>query len=256
MRNLITLLTDFGSGDHYAGVMKGVILGINPGARIVDITHGIEKYNIFEAAFKLVSYYSYFPRGTVHLAVVDPGVGGPRRPIAVQADGYFFVGPDNGLFAPVLSSSRNPRVVEITNPAYMLGEVSRTFHGRDIFAPAAAHLSSGADISDLGADAERYTPLDIPEPSLNGNEMTGAVLYEDSFGNLVTNIPGGAIKPGSRVYVNDEMLERISQSYGETVKGGLIAVIGSAGFLEIAVNQGSAKELLGSGRVSVRVVSA
>jgi hypothetical protein len=248
-------MTDFGSRDHYAGVMKGVILGINPNARIVDITHEVEKYDIFEAAFKLLSYYTYFPQGTVHVAVVDPGVGGERRPIAVEAGGYFFVGPDNGLFSPVLDSVDNPRVVEITNAAYMLGNVSRTFHGRDIFAPAAAHLSSGVDICELGDPAADPVSLDVPEPAVKGNEISGVVLYEDSFGNLVTNIPGGAIKPGSRVYVDGYVLDRISGSYGEAGKGELLAIIGSAGLLEISVNQGSAKAFLGAKRVYVRVVT-
>lgn len=248
-------MTDFGSKDHYAGVMKGVILGINPNARIVDITHEIEKFNIFEAAFKLASYYNYFPRGTVHIAVVDPGVGGPRRPIAAEAGGYFFVGPDNGLFSPVIGSADNPRVVEITNTAYMLGDVSGTFHGRDIFAPAAAHLSSGAGIYDLGTDAPRPVSLDIPEPSVNGNEISGVVLYADSFGNLITNIPAEIVRPGSAVYAGRRRIDRISVSYGEAGKGGLLAIIGSAGLLEISVNQGSAKELLGTKRVSVRVVT-
>lgn len=255
MKNLITLMTDFGSRDHYAGVMKGVILGINPNARIVDITHEVEKYNIFEAAFKLLSYYAYFPRGTVHVVVVDPGVGGRRRPIAVETDGYFFVGPDNGVFSPVLHSMDNPRVVEITNAAYMPGIVSGTFHGRDIFAPAAAHISSGVGICELGGLAAEPVSLDLTEPTVNGNEISGVVLYEDSFGNLVTNIPGGAIKPGSRVYVDGYVLDRISGSYGEAGKGELLAIIGSAGLLEISVNQGSAKDFLGAKRVSVRVVT-
>jgi S-adenosylmethionine hydrolase len=248
-------MTDFGSKDHYAGVMKGVILGINPNARIVDITHEVEKYNIFEAAFKLLRYYTYFPRGTVHVAVVDPGVGGPRRPLAIEAGGYFFVGPDNGIFSPVLDSVDNPRAVEITNAAYMLGNVSGTFHGRDIFAPAAAHLSSGVDIGELGDLAAEPASLDVPEPAVNGDEISGVVLYGDSFGNLVTNIPGGAIKPGSRVFVDGYVLDRISGSYGEAGKGELLAIIGSAGLLEISVNQGSAKDFLGAKRVSVRVVA-
>ncbi|MGH7891973.1 MAG: SAM hydrolase/SAM-dependent halogenase family protein, partial [Thermodesulfobacteriota bacterium] len=205
--------------------------------------------------FKLISYYTYFPRGTVHVVVVDPGVGGQRRPIAAEAGGYFFVGPDNGVFSPVIDSVDNPRVVEITNAGYTLGNVSGTFHGRDIFAPAAAHLSSGVDICKLGDLAAEPVSLDIPEPSVNGNEISGVVLYVDSFGNLVTNIPGGSIKRGSRVYVDGYELDRISGWYGEAGKGELLAIIGSAGLLEISVNQGSAKELLGKKRVSVRVVT-
>ena len=248
-------MTDFGTKDHYAGVMKGVILGINPNARIVDITHEVEKYNIFEAAFKLLSYYTYFPRGTVHVAVVDPGVGGPRRPLAIDAGGYFFVGPDNGIFSPVLDSLDDLRVVEITNAAYMLGNVSGTFHGRDIFAPTAAHLSSGADICELGDPAAEPVSLEFPEPSVSGGEITGEVLYVDSFGNLVTNIRGETVGPGSTVYVGQHRAGGVSRSYGEAGKSELLAIIGSAGLLEISVNQGSAKDFLGAKQISVKVVT-
>lgn len=254
MKKIITLMTDFGSRDHYAGVMKGVILGINPDAVIVDITHEVEKYNIFEAAFKIMNYYSYFPEGTVHVAVVDPGVGGPRRPVAIDGGGYFFVGPDNGIFSPLLDCLQSPVVVEITNTEYMLEPVSGTFHGRDIFAPAAAHISSGVSVYELGNGLPQGARLEIPAPSLEADEITGRVLYADSFGNLITNIPGEALGPGSTVYVGRHRIDGISGSYGEAEIGKLLAIIGSAGLLEISVNQGSAKDVLNERLVSVRVV--
>ena len=166
-------MTDFGLQDHYAGVMKGVILGINPDAVIIDITHGVDTYNIIEASLRLMNYYSFFPEGTVHVVVVDPGVGAGRRPIAVEAGGYFFVGPDNGVFSLPYENSGVRRIVEITNPKYMLKDVSNTFHGRDIFAPAAAHISSGLEIHKLGNEAASPVLLDIPKPSTGDNEVLG-----------------------------------------------------------------------------------
>jgi hypothetical protein len=253
LKNVVTLITDFGTKDYYAGVMKGVILGINPDAVIVDITHEVEKYNIVETAFKLKNYYSYFPRGTVHVAVVDPGVGGPRRPIAVEAGGHFFVGPDNGIFSPVLESVENPVIVEITRAGFMLGNVSRTLHGRDIFAPVAAHLSKGLSVLDLGNPLPQPVSLDIPLLKVKGDEITGVVLYSDSFGNLVTNIPGDIIKPDSAVYVGRHRVGPVKASYGEVERGELLAIIGSSGLLEISVNRGSAREVFNKEQIFVRI---
>ena len=253
MRRIITLMTDFGLRDHYAGVMKGVMLGINPDAVIVDITHEIKKYNIYEGAFKLRSYYSYFPQGTVHVTVVDPGVGGPRHPLAVEAGGYFFVGPDNGIFSLVIESSEKPVIVEITRSEFILGNVSRTFHGRDIFAPAAAHLSNGLNILELGSPLSQPVSLDIPEIKIKGDEVTGVVLYSDSFGNLVTNIQADMIKPGSVVYVGPHRIGSVKATYGEVERGKLLAIIGSSGLLEISVNRGSARKVFDKERIFVRI---
>ena len=255
MNNIVTITTDFGLKDHYAGAMKGVILGINPGAVITDVTHAIEKFNIIEAAFKLRSFYSYFPEGTVHLVVVDPGVGGPRRPIAIQAHGYYFVGPDNGVFSFLFGLEDECKVIEITNRKYMLETVSSTFHGRDIFAPAAAHLSMGVGIDELGESVTSPETLEIPEPDVRSGEILGVVIYEDSFGNLVTNIPSEMIQVGSIVYVDRMRIERIVSSYGGAGKGDLLAIIGSSGLLEISVNQGSASKMMGTNRPVIRVLS-
>ncbi|MEQ9619259.1 MAG: SAM-dependent chlorinase/fluorinase [Deltaproteobacteria bacterium] len=255
MNRIITLTTDFGLKDHYAGAMKGVILGINPGAVITDITHGIEKFNIIEAAFKLRSFYSYFPKGTVHVVVVDPGVGGPRKPIAVEAHGYYFVGPDNGVFSLIPALKDECKAVEITNRSYMLEAVSSTFHGRDIFAPAAAHLGLGVGIDELGEGVSSPEALDIPEPEVRSGEIQGVVIYEDSFGNLVTNIPAEMIKADSIVYVDQVRIEGIVSSYGEAGKGELLAITGSSELLEISVNQGSASKMIGTNRPVIRVLS-
>ncbi len=252
--SIITLTTDFGYGDHYAGVMKGVIAGINPSAIVIDITHGIESYNIAEAAFKLYASYSYFPEGTVHVAVVDPGVGSARRAIAAESGGYRFVGPDNGIFSLIFDERGVDRIVEITNPAFMLSNVSSTFHGRDIFAPAAAHLSKGVELRDLGEGLQSYKRLDIPAPLEEGGVITGKAVYADRFGNLVTNIPGSVITGAARVCVGDMIIKETSVSYADGKKGELLAIFGSSGFLEISLNKGSALEFFGGKLPTVKIL--
>ena len=239
---IITLTTDFGAGDHYAGVMKGVIAGINPSATVIDITHGIGAYNIAEAAFKLYASYSYFPEGTVHVAVVDPGVGSVRKAIAAGAGGYLFVGPDNGVFSMIFDKCGVDRIVEITSPAFMLPKVSSTFHGRDIFAPAAAHLSKGAALEDLGDGLSSCERLDIPKPLDGGEVITGRAIYADRFGNIVTNIPGSVITNSAGVRAGDVTINSVSANYSDGKEGELIVLAGSSGFLEISVNKGSAYE--------------
>jgi S-adenosylmethionine hydrolase len=251
---IITLTTDFGAGDHYAGVMKGVIAGINSSAVVIDITHGIEAYNIAEAAFKLHASYSYFPEGTVHVAVVDPGVGSARRAIAAEAGGYLFVGPDNGVFSMIFDKCGIDRIVEITNPGFMLLTVSATFHGRDIFAPAAAHLSKGAALEELGNELSSWEKLDIPRPVDGGDVLAGIAVYADRFGNLVTNIPGPVITNSAGVRAGDVNISRISGSYADGEEGELIALVGSSGFLEISINKGSALEFFGGRLPEVEVL--
>lgn len=255
LNNIVTLTTDFGLKDHYAGAMKGVILSINPEAVIVDITHEIEKFNIIEAAFKLRSFYKFFPEGTAHIVVVDPGVGGPRKPIAIQTHGYYFVGPDNGVFSLLPGLEDDCKAIEITNRNYMLETVSSTFHGRDIFAPAAAHLSLGVRIDELGESVTSPEKLEIPEPDVRSGEILGVVIYEDSFGNLVTNVPSQMIKADSIVYVDRTRIERIVSSYGDAGKGGLFAIKGSSGLLEISVNQGSASKIIRTKQPVIRVLT-
>jgi len=251
---IITLTTDFGYGDHYAGVMKGVIAGINPSAIVIDITHGIDSYNVAEAAFKLYASYSYFPEGAIHVAVVDPGVGSVRKAIAAEAGGYRFVGPDNGIFSLIFDERGVERIVEITNPAFMLPNLSSTFHGRDIFAPAAAHLSKGMALSDLGEGLRSYERLDIPRLEEDGGAVTGNAIYADRFGNLVTNIPGSLIGDAVRVRAGDVTINYISVSYADGKKGEFLAIIGSSGFLEISLNKGSALEFFGGKLPAVKIL--
>ncbi len=251
---IITLMTDFGYGDHYAGVMKGVIAGIDPSAIVIDLTHGIESYSLAEAAFKLYASYAYFPEGTVHVAVVDPGVGSARRALAAESGGYRFVGPDNGIFSLIFDKRGVDCIVEITNPAFMLPNVSSTFHGRDIFAPAAAHLSKGVALSDLGEGLQSYERLDIPRQEEDGDVITGKAIYADRFGNLVTNIPGLLITARTRVCVGDVIIKQTSVSYAGGEKGELLAIVGSSGFLEISLNKGSALEFFGGKLPAVKIL--
>lgn len=231
--------------DHYVGAMKGVIFGINPEAEIVDITHSVPKFDVLSGAVALKGFTGYYPRGAIHVAVVDPGVGTRRKPIAVEAGGNYFIGPDNGIFTLIIKESSKVRIREITNRGFMLDAVSSTFHGRDIFAPAAAHISIGADISDLGPEVSSPVLHHFPEPEVVEAGVRGEVVHADSFGNLMTNIPEGVVKEGCEVFIGERSLGAPSSSYGSVPEGAVLALIGSSGFLEIAINQGSALESLG-----------
>jgi hypothetical protein len=252
MGSIITLTTDFGSKDHYAGAMKGVILSINPDVTITDITHEIPPHDVFKGAFTLRNFYRYFPRQTIHVAIVDPGVGGRRKAIALEADGHIFVGPDNGVFTFIYRESKPYRVHEIKSPKHTLSDISRTFHGRDIFAPVAAHLSLGVSVEDLGKELRKPIELPIKEPALRRDEIIGEVIHIDSFGNLVTNIPAELLKSGSRIHIGERIIRGISTSYSDVPKGKLLAIVGSSGFLEISVHLGRACDVI-KGRDEVRV---
>ena len=245
MKRVIALCTDFGIGDHYSGAMKGVILGINPDAVIVDITHSVPKFDVLAGALTLSSFYGYYPAGTIHVAVVDPGVGSERKPIAMEADGSYFIGPDNGLFSIIYSRSANKIVREITNPDYIMKRVSSTFHGRDIFSPAAAYVSLGVNINEFGGEVSAPGSLELPEPETFPDRVRGEIIHTDSFGNLLTNIPGHMVKKGSEVFVGELSLGAPKSSYESAKKGEPLCIVGSTGFLEISVNQGSAYEALG-----------
>ena len=251
MKRIITLTTDFGLDDYYVGAMKGVILGINPDTQIIDITHSIPKYDVIKAAFTARNIYPYFPKGTIHVVVVDPGVGGKRKPIALHSEQGIFIGPDNGVFSLIYESSKEVRIREIANVEYMLEEMSNTFHGRDIFAPVAAHISLGVDINELGEGIESPVLLDFPEPTITENEIIGEVIYTDSFGNLITNIKGDLIKGYSRIHIDEFIIDSVASSYQDADNAELLAIIGSSGFLEISVNQGSASELINDYRVTI-----
>jgi len=248
---LITLTTDFGTGDHFVGTMKGVILAIAPRARIVDITHEIQPYNIGEAGFAIAQAWRYFPKGTVHVVVVDPGVGTARRAILVQAGGQYFVGPDNGVFSMIYDAAPS-RVREISNAKLRLGAVSRTFHGRDIFAPAAAHLARGTAAARFGKLVKDAIRAPVFAPAhLKGSVWRGVVLKADRFGNLITNFhshqfPDIKTQP-MEVRLGRVRIHRLALTYGDTAVGELFAIVGSSGFIEIAANQASAAEKLNCG---------
>lgn len=257
---IITLTTDFGTDDAYLAAMKGVILEINPGATIVDISHSIEPQNIRQGAFVFSTAYTYFPQDTVHLVVIDPGVGGPRRAIILETDKAIFVAPDNGVLSYVVqASTKKPisrpalmklppdlQAFEITNPKFWHHPVSSTFHGRDIFAPVAAHISLGIPLNELGQAIASVSvfPLPRPQPDANGN-LIGHILHIDHFGNLITDITGQDLLPGKfRIEVAGHKISSLSQSYEQAQE--LLALIGSSGKLEIALKSGSAARLLGS----------
>lgn len=258
---MITLLTDFGLRDAFVGTMKGVILGICPEARIVDLSHGIAPQRIEEGAFVLRTAYPYFPEGTVHVAVVDPGVGGARRALIVETPGYRFVGPDNGIFAHVYARENVNRVVSVTEPRFMLPEISNTFHGRDVFAPVAAHLALGAPVSDFGPEIADYDAGTVTEPVAHEGGITGRVLHIDRYGNIITDIGEPLFRKTTRekrfrIRLAALTLDRVSASYDEAADGAALAILDSAGLLEIAVNGGSAAKMLGAAsgdRVDVEV---
>lgn len=246
--SVITLLSDFGLRDVYVGVMKGVMAKINPQAQLIDLSHEIAPQNIAAGRFCLMNAHGYFPPGTIHLAVVDPGVGSKRRAVAVQFAGGYLVGPDNGLLSGVLSLSAPLMVVELTERQYWrTPEPSNTFHGRDIFAPVAAHLSRGIPLYALGdvIAPESLASLPLADWQVNEAGMSGCIQYIDRFGNLITNIPQSALRSSNWGVKVGDLLVIQGQTYNDVSPGGLIALIGSHGWLEIAVNQGSAKLQLG-----------
>ena len=250
-RPVIALLTDFGMNDHYAGTMKGVILGICPEAQIVDISHEVDQYGIIEGAFLVAQAYRYFPRGTVHVVVIDPGVGTSRRPILVEAAGQRFVAPDNGVLSMIYAREKH-KVRWITSEKYFLKPVSQTFHGRDIFAPVGAHLAKGIAPAKMGKAIGDYMRLHFEKPVRTARRgWTGAVLKIDRFGNLVTNFPAGEFpdleKRPFEISVGLETVGRLARNYAECGPGELFVIAGSSGYLEVSSSQASAAKLLGCG---------
>jgi hypothetical protein len=241
---ILTLISDFGLSDVYVGVMKGAIAQINPAVTAVDLTHQIPPQNIAAARFCLMSAYSYFPHGTVHVAVVDPGVGSSRRAIAVEFERGFLVGPDNGLFSGVLSQRPAVAAVELTNPDYWrTPHPAATFHGRDIFAPVAAHLASGVPLHELGRkiDLATLVQLELPELVVTAAGIAGCIQYIDRFGNLVTNIPGTHVQGKTWSIMVAGLNIPGGKTYSDRPIGSAIALIGSHGWVEIAVNCGNAQ---------------
>ena len=246
---IITLLTDFGTKDHYVASMKGVILGINPGCTLVDISHQVTPRDIQEAAFLLANAFASFPKGTIHLAVVDPGVGGPRKPILIVTSNYYFIGPDNGLFTLSLLREKVKQIFVLTKKKYFLSPVSSTFHGRDLFAPVAAHLSMGIRPQAIGHETDSWESLNTPGPKQKGKELQGEILHRDAFGNLVSNIDEACLlkfvgdHPFS-IQIGTQRMVGLKKGYWVGKKGELMALIGSGGLLEISVREGSARKTL------------
>ncbi len=250
---LITLLTDFGGKDSYVGVMKGVIQGINPEARVVDLCHEVPPQDIRKAAFILNSSYKYFPRGTIHVVVVDPWVGSGRKIVCLKTSDYFFLAPDNGVLTLVKPDEGRGEIVEVSNRRYFLDEISRTFQGRDIFSPVAAHLSRGVEWTELGPGMNHIEELKIPPVHFSEKGLEGEVVYMDRFGNLITNITRVDLRglekkcpgQGIRITVGGKEIRKVNNSYAESPPGELLAIMGSSNYLEISLNRGNAREMLG-----------
>lgn len=266
MHPTVALLTDFGTADIFIGVMKGVMRRIAPELQFIDISHHIEPQNVRQAAFALMNGYHYFPPGTVFLVVVDPGVGTTRRPLAVRAGDYIFIAPDNGVLSYVLHSQSDVVAVELSDVSYHLPEVSDTFHGRDIFSPAAAYAASGVPIENMGVRVDDLSTLPLPKLTAAENTIAGEVIHVDRFGNITVSIgalnwitperlrllprfgesaaPVAIPADSAVVTYHDTTLYGIRHTYGEATRGELLALVDSVGFLEIAVNQGNAAHRL------------
>lgn len=247
---IITLTTDFGLSDPYVAMMKGVILSINPSAKLVDVTHQIGAGSVSQAALLIRETFPYFPEGTIHLAVVDPGVGSNRRLIALQVDAHVFVGPDNGLFWPVFRDCGGAKAVQLTQSRYFLPSITPTFHGREIFAPVAAHLSLGLSLESLGPSIRDLTKLAIPQPYVKEGVLCGQIIRVDNFGNLVTNIPSRELldfleSVHPRIEAGKLVIRKLSRIYADCEEGEPLALINSSNLLEIAVNLGRASEYIG-----------
>ncbi|HUL00185.1 MAG TPA: SAM-dependent chlorinase/fluorinase [Nitrospirota bacterium] len=257
MPAIITLTSDFGGRDAFTASIKGVILKINPQAQIVDLTHEVAPQDIWEAAFTLKSAYSFFPKGTVHLAVVDPGVGSNRRPVIVVTESYYFVGPDNGLFTLIYQEAERLRVHHITAAHYFLPNPGPTFHGRDVFAPVAAWLAKGIPSGNFGDEITDYMKLSVPVPKVAANTIDGHVVHIDRYGNMITSISYKILRtlltestdPGAvSISVGGREIKGLKKFYAEAAPGEPSAIINSDGVVEIFVFKQSARTILSGKR--------
>jgi len=255
-RPIVTLTTDFGLNDHFVGTMKGVILRIVPDAEIVDICHSVQAFDILDGALALAQTYSYFPPRTVHLVVVDPGVGSARRPIIASSEEQNFVAPDNGVLSLMYAREERLSVRHITSEHYFLQPISNTFHGRDIFAPVAAYLAKGVEHEKFGEEITDFVRFNAPRPKpTDANTVRGVVLRVDRFGNLITNFtPQDApalfqqTPPAFKIVVGKREISVMRSNYAEGAPGEVFGILGSMGYLEIVANRGSAAQLVGSGK--------
>ena len=257
-RPIITLTTDFGTNDHFVGVLKGVILDIVPEAAIVDISHAVQAFDVLDGALAISQAYSYFPNGTIHVVVVDPGVGTTRRPILASSDGYFFVAPDNGVLSMVYAKEPRMHVRHITSEHYFRQPVSNTFHARDVFAPVAAYLAKHVDSHKFGDEIEDFVRFAAPRPKATGEgRLRAVVLKVDRFGNLITNVTPEDVptlftaKPSAfKIVVGNREIIDIHASYAEGGPGEVFGILGSMGYLEIVSNRGAAAQITGAGKGS------
>jgi S-adenosyl-L-methionine hydrolase (adenosine-forming) len=253
-RPIITLTTDYGTDDHLVAVMKGVILSINPEINIIDITHSVLAHDILDGALTLGLAYKHFPPKTVHVVVVDPGVGTERRPILVAGDQHYFVAPDNGVLSSVYDQSEALYAYHIVSEHYFRHPVSNTFHGRDIFAPVAAWLTKSWQTSAFGEPITDFVRFAIPKPKTSGNILKGTVLRVDHFGNLVTNVtpelvPALLGADGKvTIQIGNGQVSKVVQTFAQGTAGEVVGLIGSSGYLEISVNKGNASRTLAAGR--------
>ena len=254
--HLITLTTDFGLNDHFIGTIKGVLLNIVPEARIVDICHSVQAFDVLDGALTISQAYSYFPSGTIHMVIVDPGVGTARRPIILTSDRYQFVAPDNGVLSMVYDREERLSVRHVTADHYYLQPVSNTFHARDIFAPVVAYLAKGVDPDRFGDEISDYVRFAAPRPkAADGNTLRGVVLKVDRFGNLITNITPqdapalfGENPSAFKLVLGKREITEMRTAYAQGAPGEVFGILGSMGFLEIAANRGAAAQILGVGK--------
>ncbi len=255
-RPIVTLTTDYGTSDHYVGVMKGVILNINPEVTVVDISHSVLAHDILDGALTIGQAGKYFPPRTVHLVVVDPGVGTARRPILVAGDQHYFVAPDNGVLSAVYDQNESIHAWHITAEHYFLNPVSTTFHGRDVFAPVAAWLTKSWQTGSFGEEITDFVRFSIPKPKESGNTIKCVVLRIDHFGNLITNLKPedfpALVAPDAKftIRAGNGMVQKLVSTFADGAAGEAVAMIGSSGYLEISVNKGNAARQLGAARGS------
>ncbi len=248
---IITLTTDYGTSDHLVGTLKGVILNINPEAKIVDINHHVAPYDVLDGALTIGAAYRYFPPRTIHVVVVDPGVGTQRRPLLVAGETQYFIAPDNGVLSMVYEKEASVSVRHITADHYFLNPISSTFHGRDIFAPAAAWLSKGSQTASFGEEVTDYVRFALPKPKASGNALKGVVLRVDNFGNLMTNLTMEDLPPAMtaegkiKLHIDGKEIHQLAQTYAQGAPGEPFAIPGSSGFLEISLHKGNAARALG-----------
>jgi S-adenosyl-L-methionine hydrolase (adenosine-forming) len=262
-QRFITLTTDFGVSDHYVGAIKGVVCSISPSAQVVDISHAVASYDLLDGALTIAQAYSYFPADTIHVVVVDPGVGSARRPIVARSEKYFFVAPDNGVLSLVFEREQRVHVHEITSDHYFHQPVSQTFHGRDVFAAVAGWLSKGVEFSNFGSEISDYVRFRMPKPTPGENgEIRGVVLKVDKFGNVITNfapqdVPQLFSAPPAqfKIRVGKHEITSLKSAYADGAPGEVFGILGSMGFLELSTNRGSAARALEVGKGTEVVIS-